>query len=68
MLLVPKEHTKGLALGEVQVFNKIDSEYIVGLVLPFSHEQLFNEKINLTDETIYEVLEKNHFSLDIYNY
>lgn len=66
--LVPKEQTKGLALGEVQVFNKIDSEYIVGLVLPFSREQLFNEKINSTVETIYEVLENNHFPLDIYNY
>lgn len=38
--LVPQEETYGLALGEVQVKDKIDSQYIVGLILPIAEEQL----------------------------
>lgn len=66
--IVPKEQTKGLAIGEVQVSNKIDSEYIVGVVLPFSQEQLENEGVKSFVEKINEICEKNNFPLNIYNY
>lgn len=66
--IVPKEQTKGLAPGEVQVFKKIDSEYIVGLILPFSKEQLSNETVKSIVEKIYELCERENWPLDIYNY
>ena len=58
----------GLALGEVQVSNKIDLEYIEGLILPFSQEQLQHEEIKLFVDKIYEICEKNNLPLNIYNY
>lgn len=66
--IVPKEQTKGLAIGEVQVSNKIDLEYIEGLILPFSQEQLQHEEIKLFVDKIYEICEKNDLPLNIYNY
>lgn len=42
--LVPQEDTRGLALGEVQVKDKVDCQYIIGLILPIPVEQLQDEK------------------------
>ena len=66
--LVPQEETHGLALGEVQVKDKINSQYIVGLVLPISEEQLQDEQNAQVINTFANVCEKNGFPLDIYNY
>lgn len=66
--VVPKEQTKVLALGEVQVQDKIDSEYIVGLILPFSKEQLVDDSTELIIDKISEICNQNDFPLDIYNY
>ncbi len=66
--IIPKEETKGLALGEVQVKDKIDSEFIVGLILPISKEQLVDEKLNMFVNTISELCMKNGLPLNIYNY
>lgn len=66
--VVPKEQTKGLALGEVQVQDKIDSEYIAGLILPFSKEQLADDTIELIIDKISEICNQNDLPLDIYNY
>lgn len=66
--IVPKEETKGLALGEVQVRDKIDAEYIVGLILPFSEEQLLDVTTELIINKISEICNQNDFPLDIYNY
>ena len=66
--LVPQEDTYGLALGEVQVKDKVDSQYIVGLILPITEEQLQDEKNIQIVETFASVCEKNGFPLDIYNY
>ena len=66
--LVPQEETHGLALGEVQVKDKIDSQYIVGLILPISEEQLQDEQNVQVINTFANVCEKNGFPLDIYNY
>lgn len=66
--IVSQYETQGLALGEVQVNNKIDSEYIVGLILPFSDEELQDENNIQIIDTIAKICEKNDFPLDIYNY
>ena len=66
--IVSSEQTHGLALGEVQVQDKIDSEYIVGLILPITEEQLQDEKNSQIVEAFASVCEKNGFPLDIYNY
>ena len=42
--LVPQEETHGLALGEVQVKDKVDSQYIVGLILPEEFLELHKEQ------------------------
>lgn len=42
--LVSQEETHGLALGEVQVKDKVDSQYIVGLILPITEEEMQYEK------------------------
>lgn len=66
--IVPKEQTRGLALGEVQVRDKVDSEYIIGLILPFSQEQLLDPTNILIVDKISEICNQNAFPLDIYNY
>lgn len=66
--LVPQEETHGLALGEVQVKDKIDSQYIVGLVLPIPEEQLQDEQNAQVISAFANICEKNVFPLDIYNY
>lgn len=66
--IVSSDYTKGLALGEVQVEDKVDSEYIVGLILPFSIEQLQDENNMLIVNKISEICVQNDFPLDIYNY
>lgn len=66
--VVSREHTKGLALGEVQVENKIDSDYIVGLILPFPADQLQDERNMAIVDTISKICLQNDFPLDIYNY
>ena len=66
--LVPQEETHGLALGEVQVKDKIDSQYIVGLILPIPEEQLQDEQNVQVINMFANICEKNGFSLDIYNY
>lgn len=66
--VVSKDQTRNLALGEVQVKNKIDSEYIVGLILPFSLEQIQDEKNKLIVNRISEICSQNDFSLYIYIY
>ena len=66
--LVEKEDTHGLALGEVQVKDCIDFEYVVGLILPIPNEQLSDESNNKIIETIANICEKNNAPLDIYNY
>ena len=66
--ILSNEETKGLSLGEVQVKDKVDSKYIVGLILPFSKEQLEDEKVNMLINIISEICMKNDFPLDIYNY
>ena len=54
--------------GEIQVKDKIDSQYIVGLILPIPEEQLQDEKnIQIVDAFV-NVCEKNGLPLDIYNY
>ena len=66
--LVSQQETHGLSLGEVQVKDKIDSQYIVGLILPIPEEQLQDEKnIQIVDAFV-NVCEKNGLPLDIYNY
>ena len=66
--LVPQEETHGLALGEVQVKDKVDSQYIVGLILPITEEQMQDEKNMQIVEVFESLCEKNGFPLDIYNY
>ena len=66
--LVPQEETHGLALGEVQVKDKVDSQYIVGLILPITEEQMQDEKNIQIVEAFASLCEKNGFPLDIYNY
>lgn len=66
--IIPREQTKGLAYGEVQVKDKIDLEYVVGLILPISQEQLLDENIMLAVNKISELCTQNKFPLDIYNY
>ena len=66
--LVPQEETHGLALGEVQVKDKVDSQYIVGLILPITEEQMQDEKNIQIVEAFANLCEKNGFPLDIYNY
>lgn len=66
--LVPQEETQGLALGEVQVKDKVDSQYIVGLILPITEEQMQDEKNIQIVEAFASLCEKNGFPLDIYNY
>ena len=66
--IIPKEETKGLALGEVQVKDKIDSEFIIGLILPISKEQWIDEKINMFVNRISELCMKKGLPLNIYNY
>ena len=65
--VIPKEDTNGLALGEIQVYDKIDTNYIIGLILPFSKKQANNEYSGFIDK-IYSLCEQNEFYLDIYNY
>lgn len=66
--IVPQEETKGLAYGEVQVEEKIDATYIIGLIVPISKEELQKDEIKLCLDRIIEICEENNFSLDIYNY
>jgi hypothetical protein len=66
--IVSIDQTKSLALGEVQVKDKIDEKYIVGLVLPISEEDLLTENKLLIVENICQLCEQNDFHLDIYNY
>ncbi len=66
--IVPKEETHGLSLGEVQVKDKVDSQYIVGLILPMTEEQVQDEKNVQIVEAFASLCEKNGFPLDIYNY
>ena len=66
--LVPQEDTHELALGEVQVKDKVDSQYIVGLILPITEEQMQNEKNVQIVDAFVSICEKNGFPLDIYNY
>lgn len=66
--LVPQEETHGLTLGEVQVKDKIDSQYIVGLILPISEKQLQDEQNIQIIDMLADICENNGFPLDIYNY
>ena len=66
--VVPQVETRGLALGEVQVKDKVDFQYIVGLILPIPEEKLQDEKNVQIIETFTTICEKNGFPLDIYNY
>ena len=66
--LVPQEETHGLPLGEVQVKDKVDSQYICGLILPITEEQMQDEKNVQIVEAFVSLCEKNGFPLDIYNY
>ena len=64
---VPREETRGLALGEVQVQDKIDSQYIVGLILPITEAELQGQNIDIVN-MIAEICRQNGMPLDIYNY
>ena len=66
--LVSQEETHGLALGEVQVKDKVDSQYIVGLILPITEEQLQDEHNIQIVNAFVSICEQNDFPLDIYNY
>lgn len=66
--LVPQHETHGLSLGEVQVRDKIDSQYIVGLILPIPEEHLQDKKNIQIIEYFINICEENGFPLDIYNY
>ena len=66
--LIPQEETHGLALGEVQVKDKIDSQYIVGLILPIPEEQMQEEQNVQVINMFANICENNGFPLDIYNY
>lgn len=66
--LIPQEETHGLALGEVQVKDKIDSQYIVGLILPIPEEQMQDEQNVQVINMFANICENNGFPLDIYNY
>ena len=66
--IVPSEQTHGLAIGEVQVQDKIDSEYIVGLILPIPEEQLSDKNNIEIIDAIANICKENNFPLDIYNY
>lgn len=65
--IVTSEKTHGLALGEVQVQDKIDTQYIVGLILPITEEQLQGKNIDIVN-AFAEICEQNSFPLNIYNY
>lgn len=66
--IVPQEETCGLALGEVQVKDKIDSQYIVGLILPITEEQMLDEACKKEVDTFLSICEQNGLPLDVYNY
>lgn len=66
--IVSKDETQGLALGEVQVKDKIDSEYIVGLIVPFQKEDMSIEENVKYVDMLSQICEKYDFKLNIYNY
>ena len=66
--IVSKDQTRGLAIGEVQVKDKIDSEHIIGLIIPFSQEQLLSANNLLIIDKFSEICNQFGFPLDIYNY
>lgn len=66
--IVPKEECHGLSLGEVQVKDKIDSEYITGLLLPISMIDMADENKSKIVDMLFQLCEDNGLPLDIYNY
>ena len=62
--ILKASETRGLALGEVQVKDKIGFEYVTGLIIPSLPEKSNNELV----EVITNICEQNDTPLDIYNY
>ncbi len=67
MEILPREKTKGLALGEVQVEEKVDSDYISAIIVPIEDEKINVNYSRLLD-VISSICEENSFPLDIINY
>lgn len=66
--IVSKENTKGLAIGEEQVMDKIDNGYIIGILVPFSEKDLLEQRnINLINY-IDELCKFRNYNFNIYNY
>ncbi len=67
ILSMSSEDMKYLVPGEVQVKDKIDSEYFIGLLLPISKEQLQDETYCEIVNIIAKICEE-YLPLNIYNY
>lgn len=66
--LVPKENTKGLAIGEEQVMDKIDNSYIIGILVPFCENDLLEQKNIDLINYISGLCRFRNYNFDIYNY
>lgn len=66
-LTISPEDLKYLVPGEVQVRDKIDSEYFIGLLLPISKEQLQDKTYCEIVDIIAKMCEE-YLPLNIYNY
>lgn len=66
--IVPSNETHGLALGEVQVQDFVSENYILGIILPFSVDELLDDKISKIVDMISSICQSCDMPLDIYNY
>ena len=66
--IVSSENTKGLALGEVQVIDRIDNSYIIGILVPFDDNALLDERNLNIIENIKNICKFRNYELNIYNY
>lgn len=66
--IVSSENTKGLALGEVQVMDRIDNSYIIGILVPFDDNALLDERNLNIIENIKNICKFRNYELNIYNY
>ncbi len=66
--IVPFSETCGLALGEVQVQDLVSENYISGIILPFSTNDLLDDKVLKFLDKITSICNYYNMPLDIYNY
>ncbi len=67
-ILIDKDETKGLALGEVQVKEKLDLKFATGLVVPYELEELENATTYTIVDTLSLLCINAGYNLPIINY